>query len=128
MKDMISLKLLMMCWSNLPIFHKSKHKAFPTSISAMEHDRISYQIARFYWESRLLFCMWLDGAKYTIPMINQCVPLVQQIHKELNHFGVSRTHSMLCNQYSSIDMYQNDATYVSRCKVCYRVWSSFNTL
>ena len=38
------------------------------------------------------------------------------------------THSMLRNQYWWTDMYQHVATYVSRCEVCNRIMSSFNTL
>jgi hypothetical protein len=46
----------------------------------------------------------------------------------LGHFGVRRTHSMLRNQYWWTGMYQQVATYVSRCEVCDRVRSNFNTL
>ena len=37
---------------------------------------------------------------------DQIVFLVQQVHKELGHFGISRTHLMLHTQYWWTGIYQ----------------------
>ena len=76
----------------------------------------------------MLFWLWLEGARRIVPRVDQRAPLVQQVHEEFGYFEVRRLHSMLCNQYWWIGMYQHVATYVGRHEVCDRVWSSFNNL
>ena len=63
-----------------------------------------------------------------VPRPDQRAQLVRQVHEELGHFGVRRTHSMLRNQYWWVGMHREVAAYVGRCEVCDRVRSSFNTL
>ena len=63
-----------------------------------------------------------------VPRPNQRVQLVRQVHEELDHFGVRRTHSMLRNQYWWVGMHREVVAYVGRCEVYDRVRSSFNTL
>ena len=115
-------------WEDLPVLHKLQHGTFPLSTSAMERDRIGHRITRFCWENGMLFRLWSDGTRRIVPRPDQRASLVQQVHKELGHFGVRRTHSMLRGQYWWADMYQQVAAYVGRCEVCDRVRSSFNTL
>ena len=63
-----------------------------------------------------------------VPRPDQRVQLVRQVHEELGHFGVRRTHSMLRNQYWWVGMHREVAAYVGKCEVCDRVRSSFNIL
>lgn len=79
-------------------------------------------------ENGLLFQVWADGARRILPRPDQRASLVRQVHEELGHFGVRKTHSMLPSQYWWTSMYQQVATYFSRCEVCDWVRSSFNTL
>lgn len=115
-------------WKDLAVLHKLQQGTFPLAISAMERDRVSHRVARFRWENGLLFRVWPDGARRIVPRPDQKASLVRQVHEELGHFGVRRTHSMLRSQYWWTGMYQQVATYVSRCEVCDRFRSSFNTL
>ena len=94
----------------------------------MEQDRVSHRITRFCWAKGLLFRVWPNGARHIVPRPDQRASLVRQVHEELGHFGVRRIHSMLHNQYWWTGMYQQVATYVSRCEICDRVRSSFNIL
>ena len=94
----------------------------------MERDRIGHRITRFRWENGLLFRLWSDGTRRIVPRPDQRASLVRQVHEELGHFGIRRTHSMLRGQYWWTGMYQQVAAYVGRCEVCDRVRSSFNTL
>ena len=71
----------------------------------MKRDKNSHHITRLYWEIGLLFCLWPDGARRIVPRPDQHAFLVRQIHEELGHFGVRRTHLVLCNQYWWIGMY-----------------------
>ena len=93
----------------------------------MERDRISHRVARFRWDNDLLFRVWSDGVRHIVPRSNQRASLLRQMHEELGHFGVRMTHTMLRNQYWWTGMYQQVATYVSRCEVCDQVRSIFNT-
>ena len=86
-------------WEGLAVLHKLQQGAFPSPISAMERDRISYQIVTFRWENGLLFRMWPDGARRIVPRPDERASLVRQVHKELGHFGVRSIHSMLRSQY-----------------------------
>ena len=54
--------------------------------------------------------------------------MVRQVHEELGHFGIRKTHLILHGQYWWIGMYQHIVSYVGRCEIYDRVKSSFNTL
>jgi transposase InsO family protein len=115
-------------WEDLPVLHKLQQGTYPLSISAMERDRIGHRITRFRWNNGLLFRMWPDGTRRIVPRPDQRASLVRQVHEELGHFGIRRTHSLLRSQYWWTGMYQQVVAYVGRCEVCDRVRSSFNTL
>ena len=72
--------------------------------------------------------MWPNGTRRIVLRPDQDASLVRQVHEELGHFGIRRTHLMLHGQYWWTGMYQQVAAYVRRCEVCDRVRSSFNTL
>ena len=105
-----------------------QHGEFPPGTTSKERDRIVHRMARFHWENGLVFRRWLDGTRKVVPRPDQLAQLVRQVHEELDHFGVRRTHSMLRNQYWWVGMHREVAAYVGRCKVCDRVRSSFNIL
>ena len=65
---------------------------------------------------------------YIVPRLDQRAFLVWQMHEELGHFGIRRTHSIVRGQYWWIGIYQQVVAYVGRCDVCDRVMSSFNIL
>ena len=62
-----------------------------------------------------------------VSKLDQQASLVQQMHKELGHLGIRKTHSMLCNQYWWAGIYQHVFAYVGRCEVCDQMSFSFNT-
>ena len=76
----------------------------------------------------MIFRRWRDGTRKVDPRPDHRLQLVRQVHEELDHFGVRRTHSILQNQYWWVGMHQQVAAYVERCEVCDRVRSSFNSL
>ena len=115
-------------WEDQAVLHKLQQGIFPLGLSAMERDKVSHRITRFCWSNGLLFRVWPNGTRRIVPRPDQRASLVRQVHEELGHFGVRTTHFMLCNQYWWTGMYQQVATYVSRCEICDRVMSSFNTL
>jgi len=92
-------------WEDLAVLHKLQQGSFPLAISAMERDRISHRVARFRSNNGLLFRVWPDGTRRIVPRPNQRASLVRQVHEELGHFGVCRTHSMLRSQYWWTGMY-----------------------
>ena len=110
-------------WEDVPVLHKLQHGILPPALSAMERDRVGHRIARFRWENGLLFRVWPDGTRRIVPRPDQRASLVRQVHGDLGHFGVRRTHSMLRSQYWWTGMYQQVAMYLSRCEVCDRVRS-----
>ena len=95
---------------DLAVLDKLQQGTFPSPISTMERDRISHQEARIHWENGLLFRVWPDGARRIVPKPNQRVSLVRQVHEELGHFRVRRTHSMLRNKYW-FNMYVIEVTH-----------------
>ena len=115
-------------WEDLPVLQKLQHGTFPSSTSAMKINRIGHRITRFHWEDGLLFRLWTDGTRYIIPRPDQRASLVQQVHEELGHFGIYKTHLMLRGQYWWTSMYKHVAAYVGKCEVSDLVKSSFNTL
>ena len=115
-------------WEDEAVLHKLQQGIFPLGLSTMERDIVSHRIIRFRWANSLLVCMWPNGTRRIVPRPDQRVFLVRQVHEELGHFGVQRTHSMLRNKYWWTGMYQQVATYISRCEVCDRVKLSFNIL
>ena len=82
-------------WEDVVSLHKLQHGVFPIPISAMERDRVSHRVARFHWVNDLLFRVWPNGTRRIVPRLDQRASLVRQVHEELEHFGVRRTHSML---------------------------------
>lgn len=52
--------------------------------------------------------------------------LTQQVHEELGHFGIKRTHSLFQTQYWWVGMQGQVQQTVARCQVCDRVRASFN--
>ena len=86
-------------WKDLPVLHKLQHGTFLLCTSAIKRDRIGHRITRFRWVNGLLLQLWLDGTRRIVPKSDQRASLVRQTHKELGHFGVRKTHSMLCGQY-----------------------------
>ena len=115
-------------WEDLPILHKLQHGTFLIFVLVVERHRISHPITQFHWDNKLLSRLCSDGARRIVLRPDQRVSLVQEVHEELGHFGVHKTHSMLSNQYWWIGLYQHVATYVGRCEVCDWIRSSFNTL
>ena len=113
-------------WRDQGVLHRMQHGDFPPGSISKERDRIAHRIARFYWENGLVFRRWPNGTRKVVPRPDQRAQLVRQVHEELGHFGVRRTHSMLRNQYWWVGMYQEVAAYVGRCEVCDRMRSSFN--
>ena len=101
---------------------------FPPGATSHERDRIAHRMVRFHWEGGMIFRRWCNGTRKVVSRPNQRLQLVRQVHEELGHFGVRRTHSMLQNQYWWVGMHQQVAAYVGKCKVCDRVRSSFNNL
>ena len=94
----------------------------------MERDKIGHRITSFRWKDGLLIQLWLDGIKRIVARPDQRASLVRQVHEELGHFGICKTHSILRGQYWWNGMYQLVAAYVGRCEVCDWVRFSFNTL
>ena len=115
-------------WRDQGVLHRMQHGDFPPGSSSKERDRIAHRIARFHWKNGLVFRRWPNRTRKVVPRPDQRAQLVRQVHEELGHFGIRRTHSMLRNQYWWVGMHQEVAAYVGRCEVCDRVRSSFNTL
>ena len=92
-------------WEDLAVLHKLQQGTFLSPICVIEGDKISHRVARFRCDNGLLFLMWPHGVRSIVPRPNQRDSLVRQVHVELGHFGVRRTHSMLRNQYWWTDMY-----------------------
>ena len=92
-------------WEDFPILQKLQHGTFPSSTLAMERDKIGHQITMFRWKNGLLFRLLSDGTRRTVPRPDLKTSLVRQVHEELSHFGIHRTHSMLRGQYWWTSMY-----------------------
>ena len=92
-------------WEDLVVLQKLQQGTFHLSTSAMERDRIGHRITRLRWENGLLFLSWSDGTRRIVPRPDQRASLVRQVHKELGHFGIRKTHSMLRGQYWWVGMY-----------------------
>jgi transposase InsO family protein len=115
-------------WKDQGVLYRLQHGQFLHDTTPQERDRIVHRMARFHWEGGLVFRRWPDGSRRVVPRPDQRLQLVRQVHEDLGHFGVRRTHSMLQGQYWWMGMQQEVATYVGRCEVCDRVRSNFNTL
>ncbi len=121
-------RVAMDVWKDNGLLYRLQQGEFPPNITYQERDRITHRMARFRWKDDLIFRIWLDGTRRVVPRPTQRFQLIQQVHEDLGHFGVRRTHAMLRGQYWWIGMHQEVTTYVGRCGVCDRVRSSFNTL
>ena len=53
---------------------------------------------------------------------------MQQMHEELGHFCIHKSHLVLCGQYWWTGKYQQVVAYARICAVCNRASSSFTTL
>ncbi len=115
-------------WKDQGVLYRLQHGQFLPNTLSQERDRIVHRMARFHWEGDLMFRRWPDGTRRVVPRPEQRLQLIRQVHEDLGHFGVRRTHSMLRGQYWWVGMQKEVATYVGRCEVCDRVRSSFNTL
>jgi hypothetical protein len=72
--------------------------------------------------------VWPDGTKKVVPTPKERVKLIKHADKDLGHFGMQRTYSLLQIHYWWRGMQQQVQALVARCMVCNRVRASFNAL
>ena len=86
-------------WKDQGILYRLQRGEFLPNTTSQEKGRIAHRVARFHWENGLIFRRWQDGTRRVVPKPEQRLQLIRQMHEDLGHFGVGRTHSMLRGQY-----------------------------
>jgi hypothetical protein len=96
--------------------------------STKERDWVLQRAKWFVWVRTHLLRLWPNGTKKVVPTPKERVKLIKHAHKDLGHFGVRRTYSLLQIHYWWRKMQQQVQMLVARCVVCDRVRASFNAL
>ena len=109
-----------------PVWSYLRDSVHPAGITPKERDRITQRAKRFAWEGTQLLRVFSYGRRKVVPKPPERERLTQQVHVELGHFGVRRTHSLLQTQYWWVGMQGQVQQTVARCRVCDRVRASFN--
>jgi hypothetical protein len=96
------------------------------TIGAKERDWILQKAKRFKWEGSRMVKIWEDGRVRLVPQPFERTRLVRHAHKELGHFGVKCTYSLLQGKYWWHGMQTDVKQFDSKCMVCNQVRASLN--
>jgi hypothetical protein len=98
----------------------------PSMVSAKEKDRVFQQARKYRLEGTHILRVWEDGMVRIVPHPTHRRCIVRHAHKELGHFGVKWTYSLLIGQYWWRGIHIDVQHLVSCCMVYDRVRASFN--
>ena len=99
---------------------------YPEHTSPKERDRIRRRALSYQFEGGTLLKQTIDGTIRRVPSPEARVALVTDVHRQLGHFGVKRTYSLLEPTFWWAGMHEQVARVVASCQVCDRVKASFN--
>ena len=114
-------------WSDKDtIQYLQNNRVYPEHTSPKERDRIRRRALSYQFEGGTLLKQTIDGTIRRVPSPEARVALVTDVHRQLGHFGVKRTYSLLEPTFWWAGMHEQVARVVASCQVCDRVKASFN--
>ena len=114
-------------WSdNNTIQYLQDNRVYRRHTSPKERDRIWRKAQSCRFENHTRVKVTNDGMPKRVPPPEARAELVHNIHRQLGHFGVKRTYSLLEPTFWWAGMHEQVAKLVASCQVCDRVKASFN--
>ena len=110
------------------LYYLREHRYLPDT-SNEERNRVKKRAASYVLASidgKLLRIM-ADGSTREIPQPSERAAIITKFHEQCGHFGVRRTAALIQTSYWWWGLLADVATAVSKCSLCSRVRSSFNT-
>ena len=93
-----------------------------------ERSRVAHRARLYVWQQQQLWRRMPGGTLKLVPPPQDRRGIIQRIHEQTGHFGVRRTAHMVLSGHWWRTLHTDVAQQLSRCGVCDRVRSSFNSL
>jgi len=115
-------------WDDTAAMQYLRTGEYPVSRSRQERSRINHRAHMYLWKEEQLWRRMPDGSLKCVPKPQDRQQLIQRLHEQTGHFGVKRTAHLVLAGHWWRTLHSDVAEQLSKCKVCDRVRSSFNSL
>ena len=115
-------------WQDLEALHYLREQQYLPAWPPATRDRVKKRVTKYsFGLDGNLHRHFPDGSTRQVPIPSARPKLILEFHQRTGHFGIRRTGSLISTQYWWWGMWGDVATELSKCALCSRVRSSFNT-
>jgi len=115
-------------WADAQVRQFLEQQQYDPKWSAAEKERVRKRASKYALSpDGVLHRKMADGSRRVCPRPEERVQLIVQHHEKNGHYGVRRTGALLQHKYWWWGLWTDVARELSKCSLCHRVRSSFNS-
>ena len=115
-------------WADTEAVYYLQHQQYKPEWSQPQRDRVRKRAAKYaYSGGGHIRRVFPDGSTRLVPKPAERKDLILQFHQRTGHYGVRRTRALLGNSYWWVGLWTDVAAELSKCSLCARVRSTFNS-